>query len=553
MNDKTASALVSLFFLGSLMIGGCFPTTDSSQPSETQSATAVTNTMTPDMSGQDTSGQDTSRQDNSEPDTISCRDETSGVSLTYDDALAIVQSGPCFEEGGLKDNQFCNHNTGTWWFDLDIDQPGCNPACVVDLNKRTAEINWRCSGAVPPSETETSVAKPSASPTEAISNEMVLKDVAYQDVHFSYPESFATDVSLMELPSEPFLILDGNIIPQHLEFSFNNYLLPAAFHKPRLYVFPVQEFVEGNEIAAREIPRLQQLLANKPADPERAIPFLPLVNAGEMMRAQLAYLDFLSGQGVRYLAQMGQSYQPINNRGLFYSFQGLTADGRFYVSLVLPVTHPMLPANEIEIPGGDAQAFVDNYETYAREIEQQLDSQKATSFEPDLTWIDLLVGSIEITNDLSQQTSADYSDWQTYTNEVFGYSVQVPGDIMILEAPDNSFVNFDGPLVDNERWPMLSISHYASDFYRPGKGIEVREWILDSEIVYDEIGLESELAGWPVIHLSVESSPQANGSDEYYLIKDRQLFRIALLHAAGKEDWTLYNQFLESFTFLDKN
>jgi hypothetical protein len=44
-----------------------------------------------------------------------------------------------------------NENSKTWWFDANLNatKPGCNPACVVFENK-TTEINWRCTGAVPP-------------------------------------------------------------------------------------------------------------------------------------------------------------------------------------------------------------------------------------------------------------------------------------------------------------------------------------------------------------------------------------------------------------------
>ena len=34
--------------------------------------------------------------------------------------------------------------------DLNATKPGCNPACVVSESTKTAEINWRCTGAVPP-------------------------------------------------------------------------------------------------------------------------------------------------------------------------------------------------------------------------------------------------------------------------------------------------------------------------------------------------------------------------------------------------------------------
>jgi len=40
----------------------------------------------------------------------------------------------------------CNEYTSTYWINLDIKKEGCNPACVVNIANRTAEINWRCTG-----------------------------------------------------------------------------------------------------------------------------------------------------------------------------------------------------------------------------------------------------------------------------------------------------------------------------------------------------------------------------------------------------------------------
>ena len=47
------------------------------------------------------------------------------------------------------DSFICNEMTGTVWIDLDADRPGCNPACVVDIEKLTAATNWRCTGLIP--------------------------------------------------------------------------------------------------------------------------------------------------------------------------------------------------------------------------------------------------------------------------------------------------------------------------------------------------------------------------------------------------------------------
>jgi hypothetical protein len=56
---------------------------------------------------------------------------------------------------------------------------------------------------------------------------------------------------------------------------------------------------------------------------------------------------------------------------------------------------------------------------------------------------------------------------------------------------------------------------------------------------YDGIDVEAQVAGLPAVHLAVEATPQSYACDEYYFIKEVQLFRILILHAGGHEDWDL--------------
>lgn len=44
-----------------------------------------------------------------------------------------------------------NENSNTWWYDANLNatKAGCNPACVVSAESKKAEINWRCTGAIP--------------------------------------------------------------------------------------------------------------------------------------------------------------------------------------------------------------------------------------------------------------------------------------------------------------------------------------------------------------------------------------------------------------------
>ncbi len=74
--------------------------------------------------------------------------------MTIADAIEIAENSECTEKGALTDSYMHNENTNTWWIDLDMkeefEQEYCNPACVVNENTKTAEINWRCMGALPP-------------------------------------------------------------------------------------------------------------------------------------------------------------------------------------------------------------------------------------------------------------------------------------------------------------------------------------------------------------------------------------------------------------------
>jgi hypothetical protein len=71
-----------------------------------------------------------------------------GFEMNYSDARKIAKEN-CVQ-GSLKDEHFCNDSTGTWWIDFAPNEPkeGCNPACVVNIETETAEINWRCTGLI---------------------------------------------------------------------------------------------------------------------------------------------------------------------------------------------------------------------------------------------------------------------------------------------------------------------------------------------------------------------------------------------------------------------
>jgi hypothetical protein len=63
----------------------------------------------------------------------------------------LIAEKDCIKGGEALAVGVYNAGTKTWWFDANLNatKEGCNPACVVSEETNTAEINWRCTGALP--------------------------------------------------------------------------------------------------------------------------------------------------------------------------------------------------------------------------------------------------------------------------------------------------------------------------------------------------------------------------------------------------------------------
>jgi hypothetical protein len=183
--------------------------------------------------------------------------------------------------------------------------------------------------------------------------------------------------------------------PQIEQIDFTSYVTGEKFHSPRVMVFSVSEYQALNENASATISELQQYIANKPNIPADAIPFLPRWNAAQLFKVMPAFVSFQNGQGIRFLAEYGQYAAPVNNTDLFYTFQGITNDGQYYVSVILPVTHPSLPPD----PNVDAalqQELYDDYQGYLADVIPTLSAQPLNSFLPDLSLLDTMIQSMTI-------------------------------------------------------------------------------------------------------------------------------------------------------------
>ena len=217
-------------------------------------------------------------------------------------------------------------------------------------------------------------------------------DVSFDGVSFSYDDSLGRDVST-EVEASSMVEDPYWGAPEHIEFEFVGYPVQNDHHKAKIFVYPIDDYRASNETADNVIGRLQTLLQSRPVNPDHGIPLLPLYNAGELGWAKVAYFDFQNGSGVRFVTQLGQAEWPFYNGGMFYTYQGLTGDGRYYVSVIMPLTHPSL--NEYD----NFQAPDNFYEIAGTLLDNQvadLNSQPDESYFPNIAVLDEMVRSLNV-------------------------------------------------------------------------------------------------------------------------------------------------------------
>jgi len=187
-----------------------------------------------------------------------------------------------------------------------------------------------------------------------------------------------------------------DVNPQYTELTFQGYPLSDRFFTPHIAVFPIQRFSElAPDAVNADVAALQVLIGGGAVGD--SLPLLPIFNAAQEFHAQYKVLAFTNGSGVRYLAQYAQFADPINNHEMFYSYQGLTSDGKYWISAILPISNSALPENGDNPPNGQTfEEFGNNFPTYIADITSQLNSQTAESFSPTLLMLDALVTSIRI-------------------------------------------------------------------------------------------------------------------------------------------------------------
>jgi len=183
------------------------------------------------------------------------------------------------------------------------------------------------------------------------------------------------------------------VYPEHRQYHLEGYALTDVFHRVDVYLYPIEEYVAMNEDVGIGIETLQSLIANPNQPLPERLPFLPTFNASQMFYSNFGNMTFQNGSGIRYITEFSQFPHTISNIGIFYTFQGITNDGVYYVSAILPINVDFLVGYPTPTDQGDF-VFI---ESEVIRVTDQLNNTSSDSFTPKLTVLDTLIQSINVT------------------------------------------------------------------------------------------------------------------------------------------------------------
>lgn len=249
--------------------------------------------------------------------------------------------------------------------------------------------------APPPATITATESQPSPEPIE--------NQVAFSNVSFILPPDIAANALSGTIPAVTGNDPGWGNAPEHVKFELDGYPLNETFHRPQILVYPAEEYALANQGAATSIAHLRVILDGNGQPAPESLPAISSFNAGQLFAAQIQLIQFKSGRGVRFLTEYGQYSATANNIDLFYHFQGLTDDGKYYIIAILPVSHPFLANDEnpmtippdggIIFPGYDNGYVLDVYYTKVMDL---LNSQAPETYLPGLASLDSLIQSIAI-------------------------------------------------------------------------------------------------------------------------------------------------------------
>jgi len=264
---------------------------------------------------------------------------------------------------------------------------------------------------------QTPVESPVLVRTESPGNVQLLdrKFVEFKGVSFHYSPKIFGNVRLEEIDAYPLKEPDwkpDRVAPEHLLFTFDfgrEYSKKAHVSVYPLNKFPKMYSVNPESVKSIEekIEALGKALNDKTYRLEGEIPHLPFADASQDFHSKVHHFNFENGKGILFVTHWSHGAGLLSNHNLIYRFEGLSDDGKFYVTAETPVSVDFLPdESPDEFEGHTYEDLFEDYkvpkserkrfDTYINSITSRMEKLNAGDFRPNLETFESLISSLRI-------------------------------------------------------------------------------------------------------------------------------------------------------------
>lgn len=231
--------------------------------------------------------------------------------------------------------------------------------------------------------------------------EQMTNTVNFNGFSFSFNSALGTNVNISYFPGDP---VEG-AGPGFSDASRTQFILyqpgqidDSLFDTGGVVIYRMQDLVQYPFLQA-EVERLRMLLDDRPNLAQFAegsfgqaasLPYLPILTHGQVFTARATYIETPAVTGVSYLTEVSAAIEPLGGSFFLYTFQGISTNDEFYVTVTIMLDTGLFPIQE----EFDPVAFQENWPTYLVESVTILNEAESLDFVPSLDLLDALVRSL---------------------------------------------------------------------------------------------------------------------------------------------------------------
>lgn len=212
---------------------------------------------------------------------------------------------------------------------------------------------------------------------------------------FKLPVEVATNAEVTTvLPDDPADGWPELALPARRKIDLSGYAIQNHFHSPAIFVYPLEKIMAAGLNGANTATHLQTLIndVNISLSTGESLPFLPPFNAAQVFHVLEKRIESENGSGIRFLTLYSQGIVGVTNYEIFYTYQVISADGRYYIAAVLPVNSSLL--SDAQFTNAELDAIVDEYPDYIEDTTDLIRAENGGVVTPSLEALDAMMMSL---------------------------------------------------------------------------------------------------------------------------------------------------------------